>query len=118
MMKKIILEIIEPNSNPVISQELQYNGNPEAKIALKIGDYIYSFHGDGLLVFQNCPPNKYQEKKLPINQEELDKIAVWLKSPEGRLALKNSQENCSEIEKIIEKMGDIDPKILREPFNI
>ena len=53
-----------------------------------------------------------------FTDEELDKVGVWLKSPEGRKALKDAQGGTSEVEKIIENMKKIDPKLLKESFNI
>lgn len=54
----------------------------------------------------------------PVSQEELDKLAEWLKSDEGKKKIKESQEKAEQFNKLIDKMFDIDPKILREPFTI
>ena len=59
-----------------------------------------------------------RKKKRAFTDEKLDKIRVWLKSPEGIKAIKDAQGDTSEVEKIIEDMKKIDPKLLREPFNI
>jgi uncharacterized UBP type Zn finger protein len=53
---------------------------------------------------------------FPISEEQLQKLAEWLNSEEGRKALAESQERAQrEIEELFK---DIDPKILTEPFNI
>lgn len=58
------------------------------------------------------------ENKFPISDEELQRLAELLKSDEGREqireALKKADEDC----KIIDKLRDIDPEKLREPFTI
>ena len=59
-----------------------------------------------------------RKKKKAFTDEELDKVGVWLKSPEGKKALKDAQESTCEVEKMIEDMKKIDPKLLKEPFNI
>jgi hypothetical protein len=80
---------------------------------------MFAKHGVKTIVAGSKRINLVKRKKKRVfTDEELDKVGVWLKSPEGRLALRNSQENCSEVEKIIEDMKKIDPKLLREPFNI
>jgi hypothetical protein len=53
-----------------------------------------------------------------ITDEELQKIADWLKSDEGKKAIKESQDKADAASKIIDKMRDIDPEKLREPFTI
>ena len=55
-------------------------------------------------------------EKTNITQEELDRLAEWLKSDEGRKAIRESQETANEVNKIIDKMRDIDPEKLREPY--
>ena len=50
-----------------------------------------------------------------ITDEELQRIAEWLKSDEGRKKIREGQEAG---DKIIDKLRDIDPEKLREPFNI
>jgi hypothetical protein len=50
--------------------------------------------------------------------EQLEQLATWLRSEEGKRIIRESQVKVSEAEKIIDKMNDIDPKILREPFTI
>jgi len=54
----------------------------------------------------------------PITQEELDGLAVWLKSDEGKQKMKEAQEKADKFCEELDKMFDIDPKLLREPFNI
>lgn len=51
-----------------------------------------------------------------ITDEELQKIADWLKSDEGKKAMKESQNKADAASKIIDKMNDIDPKWLTEPY--
>lgn len=57
-------------------------------------------------------------KKSDITDEELNKLAEWLRSDEGRKKIRENQEKADIILKLIEDMGNIDPKIWREPFNI
>jgi len=52
-----------------------------------------------------------------ITDEELQKIADWLKTDEGKQKVREALEN-SETDKVFDKMRDIDPEKLREPFNI
>ena len=56
-----------------------------------------------------------QEK---LTDKDLQKLADWLKSDEGRKIIKESQDKVDAIERIINKMNDIDPKILKDPFTI
>ena len=51
-----------------------------------------------------------------ITDEELQKLADWLKSDEGKKAIKESQDKADAANKIIDKMRDIDPKWLTEPY--
>jgi hypothetical protein len=44
------------------------------------------------------------------------KINKWLKSPEGKEAIKNSLNKAEVIIKKLKKLSRIDPKILYEPF--
>ena len=50
-----------------------------------------------------------------FTDEELQALADWLKSDEGKAKIKEAQEKSDDV---IDKLRDIDPKILREPFNI
>ena len=59
-----------------------------------------------------------RKKKKVLIDEELDKLAKWLKSPEGRKRIREGQKNTDEVEKIIEDMKKIDPILLTKPFNI
>jgi len=59
-----------------------------------------------------------ETKRPPITQEELDRLAEWLKSDEGRKIIKEAQNKADAVCRIIDSMNDIDPKILKEPFNI
>jgi len=54
----------------------------------------------------------------PFTREELDGIAVWLQSDEGKKKMKEGQEEAERIIKQFEKDMEIDPETLREPFNI
>lgn len=58
------------------------------------------------------------ENKNPISDEELQKIADWLKSDEGREKIREALRKADEDCKIIDKLRDIDPAKLREPFTI
>ena len=55
------------------------------------------------------------ENKNPITDEELQRLAEWLKSDEGRKKIREGQEAA---DKVIDMLRDIDPEKLREPFNI
>jgi len=57
-------------------------------------------------------------EKTKFTQEELDKLAAWLKSDEGREKIRNAQTSAEEFCKALEENMKIDPKILNEPFNI
>lgn len=59
-------------------------------------------------------PSKEELKQ----SQDLRHLAEWLKSAEGKLKIKEAQEQAEKDSKIIDKLRDIDPKILREPFNI
>ena len=54
----------------------------------------------------------------PFTQEELDGISAWLQSDEGKQKMKEGQENAEKFCDELNKNNQIDPKILREPFNI
>jgi DNA replication protein DnaD len=58
------------------------------------------------------------ENKNPISDEELQRLAEWLKSDEGREIIREALNKADETCKIIDKMRDIDPEKLREPFTI
>jgi uncharacterized protein YnzC (UPF0291/DUF896 family) len=58
------------------------------------------------------------ENKFPISDEELQRLAEWLKSDEGREKIREALKKADETCKIIDSMRDIDPKKLREPFTI
>lgn len=58
------------------------------------------------------------ENKFPISDEELQRLAEWLKSDEGREKIREALKKADETNKIIDSMRDIDPKKLREPFTI
>jgi len=55
------------------------------------------------------------ENKFPISDEELQRLADWLKSDEGKKKIKESQEAA---DKVIDMLRDIDYDKLREPFTI
>jgi len=52
-----------------------------------------------------------------ITDEELQKIADWLKTDEDKKKVREALEN-NDNDKVFDKMRDIDPEKLREPFNI
>jgi hypothetical protein len=58
------------------------------------------------------------DKPEDIFDEEMAKLAAWLKSEEGLRRIRESQQIVSEVEKAIENMKKIDLKKLREPFTI
>jgi hypothetical protein len=61
---------------------------------------------------------KIPKNKKTITDKELDELAAWLKSDEGKKKIRESLKNADAVCKIIEGMNDIDPKIWREPYNI
>src|ERR1035437_8487538 len=80
---------------------------------------MFAKHGVKTIVAGSKRINLVKRKKKRVfTDEELDKVGVWLKSPEGIKALKDAQGGTSEVEKIIENMNKIDPQLLKEPFNI
>jgi hypothetical protein len=54
----------------------------------------------------------------PVSQEELDRLAEWLKSNEGEQKIKEAQKMAQKFSEELNKMFDVDPKLLTEPFNI
>ncbi len=58
------------------------------------------------------------DKPDDLFDEEMIKLAAWLKSEEGRKRIRESQQIVSEIEKFIDDASKIDLKKLREPFTI
>ena len=56
------------------------------------------------------------ENKNPISDEELLRLADWLKSDEGREKIRKSQEDAENVCKIIDSMNDINQKTLTTPF--
>ena len=56
------------------------------------------------------------ENKKPISDEELQRLADWLKSDEGRKKIRESQETADEVCKIIDSMNNISPELLHTPF--
>ena len=57
-------------------------------------------------------------KKSNITDEELNELAEWLRSDEGKRIIRESLEKADIVCKLIEDMGKIDPKLWKEPFNI
>ncbi len=53
-----------------------------------------------------------------VSQEELDKLAAWLDSDEGKRVMKEAINKANEVCDTLERAFDVDPKLLREPFNI
>lgn len=51
-------------------------------------------------------------------EEDLKRLAEWLRSDEGKRILEESQNEAEETNMIIDSMTKIDPKILKEPFDI
>jgi hypothetical protein len=58
------------------------------------------------------------DKPEDLFDEEMAKLAAWLKSEEGLRRIRESQQIVGEVEKAIENMKKIDLKKLREPFTI
>ena len=63
------------------------------------------------------PADMPSEKELR-DSKDLSKLADWLKSEEGKMLIREAQEKTEEDCKIIDKLRDIDPQKLREPFDI
>jgi hypothetical protein len=51
-----------------------------------------------------------------ISERELNKLAKWLKSKEGRKKIRESQKTVDQTRKLIDQMNDIDHKILTDHF--
>jgi hypothetical protein len=64
------------------------------------------------------PEPKIKIEDDEVNSLKLKRLAEWLQSDEGKKAIKNGQEKADAVCKIIDKMNDIDPKILKDPFTI
>lgn len=64
------------------------------------------------------PTKKKRKSTFRFSNDELKRLSDWLKSDEGRKIIRESQDKADAVCKIIDKMNDIDPKILREPFTI
>jgi uncharacterized protein (DUF1330 family) len=61
---------------------------------------------------------KVNNPQSSISDEELQKLKAWLISEEGKRIIREAQEKADADCKIIDKLNDIDPKKLREPFTI
>jgi hypothetical protein len=106
---KIKLELLDPTGVVIECHGIEYIPKNHYRAYLTIGDYHYYVKDDG----------KTLERLEPLDiEEELTAIADWLKSKTGQEIMKKSQLKTSEVEKLINKMKDIDPKDLTEPFNI
>jgi len=108
---KIKLELLDPTGVAVETHEIEYNINENlhSRPLLTIGDYHYYIKNDGKTLERLEPPDA---------KEELTEIADWLKSKTGKEIMRKSQLKTSEVEKLINKLSDIDPEILNKPFNI
>ena len=51
---------------------------------------------------------KIPKNKKIITDKELDELAAWLQSDEGRKKIRESQDKADAVCKIIESMNDID----------
>jgi hypothetical protein len=68
---------------------------------------------------ETIPENTYDFRNyIEVNSLKLKKLAEWLQSDEGKKAIKDGLEKADAACKIIDKMNDIDPKILKDPFTI
>ena len=108
---KIKLELLDPTGVAVESHshEIEYIPKEHYRAYLTIGDYHYYIKKDG----------KTLERLEPLDvEEELTEIADWLRSKTGKEIMRKSQLKTSEVEKLINKMKDIDPKDLNKPFEI
>ena len=108
---KIKLELLDPTGVATESHEIEYNINENLhqRPLLTIGDYHYYIKNDG----------KSLERLEPLDvEEELTAIADWLKSKTGKDVIKKSKFKTNEVEKLIDKMKEIDPKDLNKPFNM
>ena len=112
---KIKLEVLDLTGVTVESHEIEYNPkeyqnfNKHYNTILTIGDYHYMIKNDG----------KSLERLEPLDvEEELTAIADWLKSKTGKDVIKKSKFKTNEVEKLIDRMKEIDPKDLNKPFDI
>ena len=106
---KIKLELLDPTGVAVEIHEIEYIPKEHYRAYLTIGDYHYYIKNDGKTLERLEPPDA---------KEELTEIADWLKSKTGKEIMRKSQLKTSEVEKLINKLSDIDPEILNKPFNI
>ena len=99
----------------------------KSNLILQHGLQLLSFSAIALIVyffFSDVIFQKHKKmKKIPKNRKvitdkELDELAAWLQSDEGRKKIRESLDKADAVCKIIESMNDIDPKTWREPFNI
>lgn len=120
--KKLTIEILDPTGNIVNTHHFHFMAGENNRIRLSIGDNNYILNKDGkLVILTDAEIRREAEIRLERSTEltpELQKLRDWLRSEEGRQAIIKSQEEAEETCKIIDKMRDIDPKLLREPFDI
>jgi hypothetical protein len=59
-----------------------------------------------------------KKSKLKFSASEMNRLAKWLKSPEGIQKIKEAQESAEKFCQALNEMIAIDPKILDEPFSL
>ena len=115
------------NEAGIISTAILHHDSDDSgeKISLTIGQHQYLFDNNGKLLtipvqineikLQPLLPLATRPAIVPFTDEELANLKKWLESEEGKRKMREGQEAA---DKIIDKLNDIDPKILREPFDI
>jgi hypothetical protein len=79
------------------------------KLSYEKGDVVTMEEICSYSEFYECPDQA---------KADLAKLAIWLKSPEGRQAIREAQEGCSEVEKFINDAMKIDKDTLTIHFDI
>ena len=74
-------------------------------------------NGDVVTMDEVCSYEEFYEC-CDQGKADLAKLAIWLKSDEGKQAIREAQEGTSEVEKIIKDMTTIDRETLKIHFNI
>ena len=79
------------------------------------GPFVHPQKGRDCVEYNLVPVVK---EKKSLSQKEFDDLKEWLQSDEGKRIIKENLNKADAVCRIIDSMNDIDPKILREPFNI
>lgn len=125
---KVKFEVIDPVG--IVADTFSFNYVPAyyaGRAVLTIGNHIYMVTGNGEYIYKISETIETEKKQAcdsigkKISEDlkaDLQKLDGWLKSDEGKQILKEAMEKAEETNKIINKLRDIDPDKLREPFTI